>query len=161
MKHKIWLAQLPVILLTCTAFWVTSLGAKGELDHPVLIEKVFPRLRTFQGAFSNWKFQIRGPEKPKNKIVIVEVDDASLADEKLGRWPWRRDKMARLIRSIIDAGAKVVGLDIVFSEQDVRIDENLKMVLEGSNMGYLVDEFETDPTLSKLLAEHGEKIILG
>ena len=161
MKHKIWLAQLPVILLTCAAFWVTSLGAKGELDHPVLIEKVFPHLRTFQGAFSNWKFQIRGPEKPKNKIVIVEVDDASLSDEKLGRWPWRRDKMARLIRSIVDAGAKVVGLDIVFSEQDVRIDENLKMVLEGSNMGYLVDEFETDPTLSKLLAEHGEKIILG
>jgi len=161
MKHKIWLAQLPVIFLTCAAFWVTSLGASGELGNVLLMEKVFPALRTFQGTFSNWKFQMRGPEKPKNKIVIVEVDEASLSEPSLGRWPWRRDKMARLIRSIIDSGAKVVGLDIVFSERDVRIDENLKMVLDGSNMGYLVDEFETDPTLSKLLAEQGDKIILG
>jgi adenylate cyclase len=49
-------------------------------------------------------------------VVIVDIDDASLA--ALGRWPWPRTRLARLIEATHRAGALAVGLDIVMPEAD-------------------------------------------
>ena len=49
-------------------------------------------------------------------VRIVDIDDASI--EKLGQWPWPRTDLARLTRTLTDAGASVVAFDIVFSEPD-------------------------------------------
>jgi adenylate cyclase len=51
-----------------------------------------------------------------DRVVIVDLDDASL--QKYGQWPWPRYRVARLTESILDAGAAVVGFDIVFAERD-------------------------------------------
>lgn len=48
-------------------------------------------------------------------VVIVAVDDRSL--EELGRWEdWPRRRHARLIEALHQAGARVIGLDIIFCE---------------------------------------------
>ncbi len=47
-------------------------------------------------------------------IVIVAIDDASLAE--VGAWPWPRNVHARLIDRLHDAGARAVVLDILFLE---------------------------------------------
>lgn len=47
-------------------------------------------------------------------VVIVAIDDASLAT--IGRWPWPREVHARLIDRLREAGAAGVALDVVFSE---------------------------------------------
>jgi CHASE2 domain-containing sensor protein/signal transduction histidine kinase len=63
-------------------------------------------------------------------IVIVAVDDDSLAT--IGRWPWRRAIHATLINRLTDAGARVVGLDIILTEPDVadaRSDASLAQAL--------------------------------
>jgi adenylate cyclase len=49
-------------------------------------------------------------------VVIVDIDDASLA--ALGRWPWPRTRLARLIETTHGMGARVVGLDIIMPEAD-------------------------------------------
>jgi CHASE2 domain-containing sensor protein len=53
---------------------------------------------------------------PGGRVVIVDVDDRSLA--RVGQWPWRRDVMARLVTRLRDAGAASVALDIIFAEPD-------------------------------------------
>ena len=42
---------------------------------------------------------------PSDRIVIVDVDERSLAT--VGQWPWRRDVIGRLISSLRDLGAAV------------------------------------------------------
>ena len=49
--------------------------------------------------------------------MIVEIDDRAVSE--LARWPWHRDAMAALILQAADAGAKVIGLDVVFAEPDL------------------------------------------
>ncbi|ASP40739.1 adenylate/guanylate cyclase domain-containing protein [Bacterioplanes sanyensis] len=51
-----------------------------------------------------------------HRIVIVDVDEASLAE--VGRWPWSRARLAQLVDRLADAGAAVVAFDVVFSEAE-------------------------------------------
>ncbi|MBM4136038.1 MAG: adenylate/guanylate cyclase domain-containing protein [Nitrospira sp.] len=59
-------------------------------------------------------FRTRGEVKPDSRIVIVAIDAKSI--NELGRWPWDRKVIARLIENLKSYGAKTVALDIVFSE---------------------------------------------
>ncbi len=60
------------------------------------------------------RYKIRGQSTPPKEVVIVGIDDKSL--EKIGRWPWDRSKIAALIDMLKDMGAKVIMIDIIFSE---------------------------------------------
>jgi len=53
---------------------------------------------------------------PAPDIVIVAIDEKSLTE--LGRWPWPRERHARLIDILSEAGAKAIALDILFAEPD-------------------------------------------
>lgn len=50
--------------------------------------------------------------------VVIAIDDASLA--ALGRWPWPRELHARMIDRLHDAGARAIGMAVLFSEPDTR-----------------------------------------
>ena len=50
------------------------------------------------------------------RIVIVDIDENSLRIE--GRWPWSRNKIAKLIDNISNAGATVIAFDVIFSEKE-------------------------------------------
>ena len=51
----------------------------------------------------------------ENRIVIIEINDASL--KEIGEWPWPRTKVADLIEMLLgEYEAKAVALDIVFPE---------------------------------------------
>ena len=54
-------------------------------------------------------------EKDK-RVVIVDIDEASLRSE--GRWPWPRNRLAQLTTNLFDAGAIVVAYDVMFSEKE-------------------------------------------
>lgn len=56
----------------------------------------------------------RGTESVDPNVVIVAVDDASIA--KVGRWPWPRPLQAKLLNLIHAAEPSVIGFDIVQSE---------------------------------------------
>ena len=46
----------------------------------------------------------------------VEVDDESL--KRLGQWPWPRERLAVLAKTLKDAGAAAIVFDFLFSEKD-------------------------------------------
>lgn len=50
-------------------------------------------------------------------IVIVAIDEASL--ESIGRWPWSRIVHADLVNKLKQEQARVIGLDIIFSEPEL------------------------------------------
>ena len=53
------------------------------------------------------------------RIVILDIDERSLDKTALGHWPWRRDKIAALIKKLFDKyGIVIVGFDVVFAEPD-------------------------------------------
>ena len=53
---------------------------------------------------------------PSRDIVIVDIDEASLAE--VGHFPWPRNVLARLVDGLVEAGVVVVGFDIVFAEAE-------------------------------------------
>lgn len=58
----------------------------------------------------------RGQIPSGGETVIVTIDEKSLAE--LGRWPWPRTTIARLVETLKKKGVKAVGFDIVFAEPD-------------------------------------------
>ena len=71
-------------------------------------------------AMERWLYDRRARDNqrftppPTDELVHVDIDDGSL--ESIGRWPWDRSVMARIIDELDRAGAKAIGLDIIFSE---------------------------------------------
>ena len=56
------------------------------------------------------------PKTPKPLVMIVDIDDKSLA--KLGQWPWPRTRIADMVANLTKLGAAVVGFDVIFAEPD-------------------------------------------
>ena len=73
-------------------------------------------LISFDNKLRDSLFAIRGELPKSDSVVIVDIDEKAL--KQLGQWPWSRDIFAELISKIKDAKAKVIGIDIVFAEDD-------------------------------------------
>jgi adenylate cyclase len=61
------------------------------------------------------KFRFRGTRPPSQEVVILAIDDDSV--KKVGRWPWSREDIARLLKTVKEAGPRVIALDIIFAEK--------------------------------------------
>lgn len=74
-------------------------------------------------------FELRGPVRPPQDVVILAIDEDSLAQgtkvypvdpkkyaflEPLQTWPWNRAAYARTIDRLMAAGARSVAIDLVF-----------------------------------------------
>ena len=101
-KHwpRIVVTMLPVLLAFLHAVGVLHLGALQRLDDNIYDSRLTSTM----------------PNTLDERIVIVDIDEKSLAE--VGRWPWGRNKVAKLVDSLFEQGAAVVGFDIVFSEPD-------------------------------------------
>ncbi|MFH1604542.1 MAG: CHASE2 domain-containing protein, partial [Pseudomonadota bacterium] len=54
-----------------------------------------------------------------SRVVILDIDERSLDKTALGRWPWSRDKLSKLLKKLFDEyGVVIVGFDVVFAEPD-------------------------------------------
>jgi adenylate cyclase len=106
-------------------------------------------LDRFNNNFIDMFFNIRGDKAVDERIAIVDIDEKSLS--VLGQWPWSRDKVAKILDNLTSAGAGVIGLDMVFAEQDRtgdKHDQTLAQSLAASPtiLGFI---FNYDKELSK------------
>jgi adenylate cyclase len=68
-------------------------------------------------AIADARLRALMPRTPDARIVIVDIDEKSLAE--IGRWPWSRDRMAALVDELfVNQRAAVVGFDMLFGEPD-------------------------------------------
>ena len=100
-------------------------------------------------------------QAPDSRIVIIDIDEKSLADE--GRWPWPRNKIAALTDRLFEAGAVVVGYDIFFTEPErnkalaiVQQLENTKPEASQliNNLSEIAPEFDNDQHLANSLTDN-------
>jgi adenylate cyclase len=74
---------------------------------------------------------------PDDRIVILDIDEKSLAAPELGQWPWGRDVIAALVEKLFDRhGVAILGFDVVFAEPDR---SSALRVLDGLARGPLKD----------------------
>ncbi len=93
--------------LLCLALLVVF--AALRVWDPAPVEEV--RIRIFD------TFQRIDPRKKTQRpVTIVDIDEKSM--EKLGQWPWPRNRIADLITELTRLGAVVIAFDVVFSEPD-------------------------------------------
>lgn len=123
----------------------------------------YPFLQHVDNKLKDTRFLLRGPVKPTPKVVVVAIDNKSVAE--LGRWPWSRRTLADLVRGLADYGAKVTALDIVFAEPEtVAGDRVLATALTGTGnvvMGYFFREEEQPlaPLAREQLADAKVKLL--
>src|SRR5215475_14296491 len=72
-------------------------------------------------AVRDWLLRSRGKIPPPSEIVIIAIDEASIA--RLGRFPWPRGLMARGLERISAARPKVIALDVLYSEPTTPSDD--------------------------------------
>jgi adenylate cyclase len=70
----------------------------------------------FELKLYDLKFRFRGKIPAGQQVVIVAIDDDSL--KTVGRWPWSREDMARLLTRLKQAGPRVIALDVIFAEKE-------------------------------------------
>jgi adenylate cyclase len=65
------------------------------------------------------RLRLTMPGTVDDRIVILDIDEKSLAVPELGRWPWGRDRVAALVQKLFDKyGVVIIGFDVVFAEPD-------------------------------------------
>jgi adenylate cyclase len=105
-----FLAALPAVALGRIAALTILIALVGlRAMDPVPVEEL--RLRIFDS------YQRLAPRPPSDQpVVIVDVDDESLAE--LGQWPWPRTRLAELVDTMAGAGATAIAFDFVLAEAD-------------------------------------------
>lgn len=76
-----------------------------------------PFMQNLETISYDARLRLTMPQTLDRRIVIVDIDEKSLAEE--GRWPWSRDKLATMLDQLFNRyQAAVVGFDVVFAEKD-------------------------------------------
>ncbi len=102
------------------------------------------------------------------KVAVVALDEASL--EAHGQWPWPRDRVAELVRRLIDEhGARALAFDIVFAEPDRSDADAIRQRLQAVpgtagdplrvEFDRLLASLDRDGTLASIL--RGRPVVLG
>lgn len=100
-KIKPFLAFLVSLIFILPALGVFDLALLSRLENDAY------------GA----RLQYTMPNTQDERIVILDIDEKSLAAE--GRWPWGRDKLATMITQLFDHyQIDTLGFDVVFAEPD-------------------------------------------
>ncbi|MFO1067414.1 MAG: adenylate/guanylate cyclase domain-containing protein [Geminicoccaceae bacterium] len=71
-------------------------------------------VRPLELATLDWRYRLRGPLEPGPETVQVVIDDRTVT--RLGQWPVPRTAIAEGIRRIAASGARVIAIDLLFSE---------------------------------------------
>lgn len=86
-------------------------------------------------------FQRHHERAPHGDVLIVGVDDRSLAE--VGAWPWPRATQAKLLQQLGQAHPRAIGLDVLLLERgDPATDRALADALRAAGPTYLPVQFQ-------------------
>jgi adenylate cyclase len=74
-------------------------------------------IKQIENAAYDMRLRATMPRGQDSRIVIIDIDEKSLAEE--GRWPWPRDRMAHLVDLLFDEhNISLLAMDVVWAEPD-------------------------------------------
>ena len=121
------------------------------------------------------RFLWRGETKPSGKLGILAIDEKSL--QRFGRWPIARKDYEPAFKNLKKMGAEWVGFDVVWSEperpllQDIKVNVEEIKNADPVNLGAVVQDqlkqIESamtasigDQSVAAMIADY-EKIVMG
>jgi adenylate cyclase len=133
-------------------------------------------VRQLEAQLLDLRFRLRPPMPPSKAVVLLEIDDRSLAE--IGRWPWSRTDIAELIRRLQEAGARTIALDLLLAEPEpgavaVRALERLRRQLAAGpgvdrrgqiesarhTLAELIANAQSDARLARRLEDAGRVVL--
>lgn len=73
-------------------------------------------LRNIEFVSYDLRVSAASPHPVEPRIVHLNIDDASVRADALGRWPWPRDAHARTVDLLTELGAEAIVFDVEFIE---------------------------------------------
>jgi adenylate cyclase len=154
MKNLIpWIIGLGTTVIVLLGYWVNP-----------------PALHRLEMLFQDAHFQIRGPLQAGPEVVIAAIDEKSI--DEMGRWPWPRKTMARLVEKLVAHQVKVIAFDMVFSSPDessgkqnlLKIREQLKTKIASdplvdSVLNPLIDNADNDAQFAAALQQSRRSVL--
>ena len=134
--HRLTLIARAGVVITLATVALDSIGVFDRFERLLYDERV---------AHCQWFMP-----PSTDKLVHLDIGDPSM--EAIGRWPWDRSKLARMIDEIALAEPAAVALDVMFSEPQ---DASAKLQADGS-IGELVDH---DALLAESLKRLGKALV--
>lgn len=105
-----------------------------------------PLFARFDALIYDAKLYVGMIDAVDDRVVIVDIDEKSL--QEVGRWPWPRERMAKLTENLFQQyGAASVGYDVIFAEPD---QSSGLPVLERLAKGELADRADFKALLDQL-----------
>ncbi|TYQ27954.1 EAL domain-containing protein [Pseudanabaena sp. UWO310] len=103
-----------------------TLFATGITLLLALYSGFLPPIELFAyNSFTHW----RGDRPWDERLIMISIDDESI--QKLGRFPWTRDRYVQLLQKLEPAEPSVIGFDILWSEPSGN-DRELAAAIERS-----------------------------
>ena len=99
---------MKIITHWALAFITAALLIFAHYDDSTVVQTI--RLKQFD------LLQQTDTPVPSQDIAILELDEATI--EKYGQWPWKRTVLADIVVKLREAGAGIIVLPMVFSEED-------------------------------------------
>jgi adenylate cyclase len=128
------LATLPLLVFVLHAAGITPLEFVQRIENYLYDVRV------------QWMM----PRVVDPRVVIVDIDEASLAAE--GQWPWPRRKIAALSDALFDDyGIRALGFDVLFAEPERSAELQL---IEQIASGPLAGDAERLVQLEQIRREH-------
>ncbi|MBN1304686.1 MAG: adenylate/guanylate cyclase domain-containing protein [Anaerolineales bacterium] len=100
----------------------------------------------------DWAMRLRGRQEPSGEIVIIAIDDFSLNWVGV-QWPWPRSYFAEIVNWLNQAGARVIGIDVVLfdPDHDPAGDQALAEALRNAQGSVSVMQYYTS---TEILSDH-------
>lgn len=155
-RRRVLAIALGILVMLFHFFWLVS-------NQPALAE-LQSRL---DRLFYDYRFNRTLAEniQPDPRIVIVDIDERSLAEQ--GRWPWPRKDFAKLLNKMHELGVAVTALDMLFIDKEHNPISHVQDAAEDLDIDFLnslqsekIKEYlNGDKWLAESLAKH--EIIVG
>lgn len=79
-----------------------------------------PIASAIEGQTLDWRFRLRGPLPPPPEVAIIAIDDATVA--AVNGWPLPRRVLADAVTRLRQAGAAVIGVDLLLVQAEPPFD---------------------------------------
>jgi adenylate cyclase len=131
-----------------------------------------PLLDNLEAIVYDTRLRLTMPQTVDTRIVILDIDEKSLAEREQGgegHWPWPRDRLALLLDKLFDRyEVAVVGFDVAFAERDESSTRMLERLSESelravpqfpAVLERLKVEFDYDGIFARKI--NGRPVVLG
>jgi adenylate cyclase len=155
---------ITVVILKLTFDYYSSASRNDEDTREGLISV----LRTAHQKSIDFRLKMRGPRPVNKNLALLAVDERAV--QTIGRWPWPRDVLAKLIQRALDNGVKVLAFDMAFPEPQLNPVEIVeqKALADGKlsadfekNLSALKEALDADRVLGDTYAKYADRIVAG